>query len=111
MDATDGDNFTCQMAWDDSDNADRSAKSVVHKTHVSPGHGVEFVLSDATPDRMGDVIEAEGWDLTDFKNNPVALFNHNPNFPIGKCARLRIVDGRLRDHLRPLPGRHLRPYR
>ena len=103
MDATDGDNFTCQMAWDDSDNSDRAAKNVVHKTHVSPGHGLEFVLSDATPDRMGDVIEAEGWDLSDFKSNPVALFNHNPNFPIGKWANLRIINGKLRGHLQLAP--------
>lgn len=103
MDETDGDNFTCQMAWDDSDNSDKAAKQVVKKTHVSPGHGLEFILSDATPDRMGDVIEAEGWDLTDFKNNPVALFNHNPNFPIGKWANLRIADGRLRGHLQLAP--------
>jgi HK97 family phage prohead protease/HK97 family phage major capsid protein len=94
MDATDGDDFTCQLAWDN-----RAAKAVVHKTHVSPGHGVEFILSDATPDRMGDVIEADGWDLEDFKKNPVALFNHRSDFPIGKWANLRIVDGKLRGHL------------
>ena len=99
MDATDGDNFTCQLAWDDSDNSDKAAKAVVHKTHVSPGHGVEFILSDATPDRMGDVIEANGWDLDDFKKNPVALFNHRSDFPIGNWANLRVVDGRLRGHL------------
>ena len=102
-DATDGDEFTCQMQWDESDNAEKAAKQVVQKTHVSPGHGLEFILSDATPDRMGDVIEAEGWDLTDFKNNPVALFNHNPNFPIGKWANLRVADGRLRGHLQLAP--------
>jgi phage head maturation protease len=100
LDATDGDDFTCQLAWD---NSDKAAKNVVHKTHVSPGHGLEFILSDATPDRMGDVIEADGWDLSDFKSNPVALFNHNPNFPIGKWANLRIVNGKLRGHLQLAP--------
>ncbi|MBT1509418.1 phage major capsid protein [Bradyrhizobium sp. SRL28] len=88
-----GDEDACALAWEE-----RAAK-VVHKTHVTPGEGLEFILSDATPDRMGDVIDADGWDLANFKNNPVALFNHNPNFPIGKWINLRTGDGRLRGHL------------
>jgi HK97 family phage major capsid protein/HK97 family phage prohead protease len=98
LDATDGDDFTCQLAWDN-----RKAKAVIHKTHVSPGHGLEFILSDATPDRMGDVIDADGWDLENFKKNPVALFNHNSNFPIGKWTNLRTADGKLRGHLQLAP--------
>ena len=98
MDATDGDDFTCQLAWDE-----RGAKGVVHKTSVSPGHGVEFILSDATPDRMGDVIDADGWDLTNFNKNPVALFNHRSDFPIGKWNNLRVANGKLRGHLQLAP--------
>ena len=99
MDATDGDDFTCQLAWDE-----RGAKGVVHKTSVSPGHGVEFILSDATPDRMGDVIDADGWDLGNFQKNPVALFNHRSDFPIGKWANLRVANGKLRGHLQLAPA-------
>jgi HK97 family phage prohead protease len=99
LDETDGDEFTCEMAWDNN----RAAKTVVHKTHVSQGHGLEFILSDATPDRMGDVIDAEGWDLVNFQKNPVALFNHRADFPIGKWTNLRAVDGRLRGHLQLAP--------
>lgn len=98
MDATDGDDFTCQLAWDE-----RGAKGVVHKTSVSPGHGVEFILSDATPDRMGDVIDADGWDLANFNKNPVALFNHRSDFPIGKWNNLRVANGKLRGHLQLAP--------
>jgi HK97 family phage prohead protease len=89
-----GDEDACALAWDE-----RKAPAVVRKTHISEGSGLEFVLSDSTPDRMGDVIEAEGWDLTNFKSNPIALFNHNANFPIGKWTNLRTVDGKLRGHL------------
>jgi HK97 family phage prohead protease len=88
------DEAECQMIWDN-----RSAKQIVRKTHVSAGEGLEFILSDATLDRMGDVIEAEGWDLTDFEKHPVALFNHNNNFPIGKWKNLRIENGALRGFL------------
>ncbi len=87
----------CALQWEGR------STPVIKKTHVSEGHGLEFILSDATPDRMGDVIEAEGWDLTNFKRNPVALFNHNSSFPIGKWHNLRVVGGELRGDLRLAP--------
>lgn len=77
--------------------------SIVHKTFVGvpvkTDKGVEFVLSDATVDRYGDVIVADGWDLKEFTDNPIALFNHNPDFPIGKWEDVRIVKGELRGRL------------
>ena len=51
----------CQIAWED-----RSAKGLRFKTHAEKS-GQEFVLSDETPDRMDDIIIAEGWDLANFK--------------------------------------------
>jgi HK97 family phage prohead protease len=100
LDATDGDDFTCSLAWDN-----RSAgRGIVRKTHVTEGEGLTFILSDATPDRMGDVIEASGWDLKNFQRNPVALFNHNANFPIGKWRNLRVENGELRGDLRLAPA-------
>ena len=94
-----GDAYECTLMWDER----AAEKNIVLKTHVSDGNGMEFILSDATPDRMGDVIVAEGWDLTNFKKNPVALFNHNSNFPIGKWHNLRIQGGELRGDLRLAP--------
>jgi len=93
-----GDEEACALQWDE-----RAAKKVVRKTHVSDVGGLTFILSDASPDRMGDIIEAEGWDLVNFKRNPVALFNHNPNFPIGKWHNLKVADGELRGELRLAP--------
>lgn len=93
-----GDEDACALAWDE-----RSTKGVIHKTHVSQGEGWEFVLSDATVDRMGDVIEADGWDLNNFRKNPVALFNHRADFPIGKWTNLRTSNGELRGHLQLAP--------
>mgnify|MGYP000417336445 FL=1 len=45
---------------------------------------VDHVASDETPDRMGDIIRVAGWDLTDFKNNPMLLWMHNHEHPIGR---------------------------
>jgi HK97 family phage prohead protease len=63
----------------------------------------DFVLSDETPDRMGDVIRADGWQLDNFRKNPIALFGHRADFPIGIWSRLRVEDGALRGLLTLAP--------
>src|SRR5262245_43881603 len=64
---------------------------------------MEFILSDATPDRYGDIIIADGWDLKNFQKNPIALFNHDSNFPVGRWEGLRVENGALRGHLKLAP--------
>jgi HK97 family phage prohead protease/HK97 family phage major capsid protein len=100
-----GDDDVCQMIWDESDNSDgdRSAQGVKFKTNESGSTGDEFILSDETPDRMDDIILADGWDLAHFKNNPIALFNHQSNFPIGKWKNLRVENKQLRGYLELAP--------
>ncbi|MDP2410366.1 MAG: phage major capsid protein [Pseudolabrys sp.] len=66
----------------------------IRKT-VAGGDGLEFVLSDETVDRMGDIVTADGWVLTNFRQNPIALFGHNSSFPIGKWTNIRIEGGKL----------------
>ena len=41
------------------------------------GEPDEFVLSDGSLDRMGDVIEPNGWQLEQIKSDPPVLFNHD----------------------------------
>lgn len=89
----------CALAWENRSGSRRLRQ----KTHVETVHGMEFVLSDETPDRMGDVISAEGFELTSFKKNPIALFNHLASFPIGKWTNLRVEHGALRGHLQLAP--------
>jgi HK97 family phage major capsid protein/HK97 family phage prohead protease len=71
--------------------------TVIHKTTVAlaAGDPLTFVLSDATKDRMGDVIDPKGWVLDNFKQNPMALFNHNSGFPIGHWEDVKVQGGRL----------------
>jgi len=70
--------------------------TLVRKTAAGKVSGsLSYVLSDATVDRMGDVIEPSGWMLDAFRANPIALFNHSPNQPIGKWANIRVQDDRL----------------
>lgn len=68
--------------------------TIVHKT-AAGGDGLEFVLSDATVDRYGDIVEPSGWVLNNFKKNPIALFGHSSSFPIGTWENIRTEGGKL----------------
>jgi len=46
-------------------------------------------------DRAGDIIETDAWTkggLENFKNNPIILFNHDYNKPIGRATGLEVTD-------------------
>jgi HK97 family phage prohead protease len=100
----DADEDTCQNIWDDAQDEKSGAGKIIHKTHASKADGLDFVLSDESVDRMGEIITAGGWELANFKKNPVALFNHNSNFPIGKWKGLNARNGELRGHLELAPA-------
>jgi HK97 family phage prohead protease/HK97 family phage major capsid protein len=68
--------------------------NMIFKTVASDG-GLEFVLSDDTVDRYGDIIVASGWMLTNFKKNPIALFGHSNGFPIGTWSDIRVEGNKL----------------
>jgi len=89
----------CETAWEE-----RQAPPVVRKTHAETVNGMEFILSDETPDRMGDIISAAGWELDNFKRNPIALFGHRSDFPIGRWHNLRTEGTALRGRLELAPA-------
>jgi HK97 family phage prohead protease len=54
---------------------------------------IEFIVSTGRVDRENDTIEPSGWDLTDYKNNPVVLWVHDHwSLPVGN-ARSIYLDG------------------
>jgi len=59
------------------------------------GEPDEFVMSDGTIDRMGDVIEPSGWQLDQIKSDPPVLFNHNRDQVVGRWTDIRVKDGKL----------------
>jgi HK97 family phage prohead protease/HK97 family phage major capsid protein len=89
-----GSEDACQMIWENA-----AAKDIQYKTHSATVSGMEFVLSDETPDRLDDVIMSDGWDLKAFKRNPIALFGHRSDFPIGKWLNIRVENKQLIGHL------------
>lgn len=64
---------------------------------------LEYVISDGSVDRHNSIIESSGWDLAAFKRNPIALFNHDKNFIVGKWHDIRVESGRLLGRLELLP--------
>jgi HK97 family phage prohead protease len=60
-------------------------------------HIAGMASTNAT-DRVGDVIETEAWTkggLNNYLNNPVILFNHDYNQPIGRAIQLGTNDNGL----------------
>jgi HK97 family phage prohead protease len=110
----------CENTWEDTaDNpngepddggedgngtSDESYEHMIHKTHAGKLTGMDFVMSDETPDRMGDVIESAGWDVAEFRKNPIALFSHQSGFPIGKWRDVKVDGKQLRGTLELAPA-------
>jgi HK97 family phage major capsid protein/HK97 family phage prohead protease len=85
-----------------------AAGQIVRKVHISKAvkrddGNIEFVMSDETVDRYDDIIAAAGWQLTNFKRNPIALFGHQSSFPIGQWTDVRVQGKELRGVLVPAP--------
>jgi HK97 family phage prohead protease len=59
---------------------------------------IRGMASTADTDRVGDIIEAAAWTkggLKNYLNNPVILFNHDYNQPIGRAIELSTGDNGL----------------
>ena len=70
------------------------------KSHESDDGGVMIrgMASTDHSDRVGDVIKAEAWTkggLDQFKNNPIILFNHDYDRPIGRATGVKVTDSGL----------------
>lgn len=55
---------------------------------------IRVIASTATKDRVGDIMIAEGCDLSSYRSNPIVLFNHDPKTPVGN-ADIEIRMGRV----------------
>jgi HK97 family phage prohead protease len=54
------------------------------------------IASTEHTDRHGEVIKQEGWDLKNFKKNPVLMLSHNyQELPIGKVTNIKVENKKL----------------
>lgn len=74
---------------------------ILYRESASSGSGFDFVLSDGSLDRHGTRINPKGWQLDQFRKNPVALFGHDKSFPIGTWTNVRIEGNQLVGRLVP----------
>lgn len=83
-----------------------TAVNIIQKSGSRMADTKTFVLSAETPDRVGDVVIQRGIDLTNFKENPVALVQHDrTSLPIGVWKNIRIQgDATLADLHLATPG-------
>ena len=57
---------------------------------------VTFVVSDESVDRDGDILRAEGWDLSNYRKNPVVLWAHQHRMPpVAKAPDIAVRGKRL----------------
>lgn len=52
--------------------------------------GFTAIASSERQDRQGEVVEIKGWELKNFKDNPILLYMHDHMKPIGKASRIWI---------------------
>lgn len=54
------------------------------------------VASTGSPDRDGDVVNPQGWELENFKTNPILLWSHDAmSLPIGKVTNIMPMGNEL----------------
>lgn len=52
---------------------------------------VRVVISAGTVDRAGDIVVQKGISLDNYQKNPVVLWNHNKDFPVGNAIEIKRV--------------------
>ena len=63
--------------------------SVIKQPANDTTREITFVVSDETPDRDGDIIEAGGWDFSEFMKNALFMgFHDYEDFSYGKFTRI-----------------------
>jgi HK97 family phage prohead protease len=71
-------------------------RGAVIKAVDTEGRTMRFVASDESVDRYGDIIRASGWQLDNFRKNPVLLFAHDSRQPpVGQVPSIEVVGTEL----------------
>jgi len=65
---------------------------------------LRFTISTDAVDREQDKIAIAGWDLKNFKQNPVVLWGHDASrLPIGRAFDVKVEDGALKASVEFIP--------
>jgi len=77
--------------------ASAEQKNAVEKIKEAQDSGTfKVVISTEDVDRHGEIVKVDGWDLENYKKNPIVLFGHNYwDLPIGMATDVYVKDGKL----------------
>lgn len=64
---------------------------------------VEVVMSTGVIARDGHILEPEGADLATYLRNPIILWQHNPNHPVGTAEEVVVDGNKIRARIRFAP--------
>lgn len=79
-------------------------KDLTAATQVVGDRTLRFVISTEMQDRDEDTIKQSGWQLDNYKRNPVVLLNHDTDsLPIGKCTWIGIERNKLKARVEFVP--------
>ena len=103
---TDAEAFRAAMKADGAADGANLRKAFVAECKAIDGENltVDFTISTASVDRMGDTIAVDGWKLDTYRKNPVVLWAHDSSLlPIAKATDLRVEDGKLKARAQFMP--------
>src|ERR1700685_3509615 len=60
---------------------------------------VEVIISTSALARDGHILEPSGCDLTNYQTNPIVLWQHNPDVPVGRAADLVVEGDKIRSRI------------
>jgi len=95
---------TYKELWEKVSTEYRGLSACVHTEFKQAGDNenkFNVIMSTATEDRHGDIVE-QNWDLKSFKKNPVFLDSHNYSsieHIIGKVNKIKVKDGKLQGEI------------
>ena len=80
-------------------------KEMIAQAQPVEERALRFTISTGSVDREQDRVMLAGWDLGNFRNNPVVLWAHDAErLPIGRAFDLRIEDAALKASVEFIPA-------
>lgn len=71
-------------------------QKLVEETKAATDAGTfEVVITTENLDRYQEVIKLDGWDIEHYRKNPIVLWGHDHDQPIGIATSIDIVDGKM----------------
>lgn len=80
--------FLKPQEWKATANAVTKSANIAAEDEVM----IEGFANAADPDRGRELILTSAWKTENFDLNPIILFNHNHNWPIGSCVEYKVED-------------------